>query len=93
MSDLGLGGLFEDMGLPDVSDLDMGDLLDSFGGSSSVQSDTEEASGLSILGQLVGGFDCPDTCDESLCNDIMMGTADRSTIGEACNIGCLPVLE
>ncbi|KAL9186825.1 hypothetical protein ACHAXT_010545 [Thalassiosira profunda] len=59
------------------------------GGSGSGPGGTDQASGLSMLGQLVDSFDCPDTCD---CEALFSGTASLETIEDACNSNCLPTV-
>lgn len=59
------------------------------GGSGAGPGGTDQASGLSMLGQLVGSFDCPDTCD---CETLFPGSASLETIEDACNSNCLPTV-
>lgn len=103
--DWGIQGGFDiEIGDWDIGDSGFEELIDSIipddwgivwddSSSSSVASVTEHASGLSVLGQVVDSFVCPQTCaDESLCETIFSGEADDSLLAYACNNGCLPTV-
>ena len=101
----GAGG-WDDLldGMPDLKDIldglpDFGSLLgpnddgDNAIAVPVVATRTSSASGLSVLGGLVSAHDCPEGCDADLCGSFVMGTGDRKTVQDACDSGCLPVVE
>lgn len=98
--DFDMGGGDWDMGDSGFEDLidsiipdDWGMAWGEDGSSSAVASGTEQASGLSFLGQVVDSFVCPKKCaEDDLCEIIFSGEADFLVLASACDKGCLPTV-